>query len=102
MPGVEDDSFAYDQQLKANIQHSAFHSLIDGNLAYRQALYNDRWFQCYRLMLNLLYLQLNRLGIRPIERYMLCHLAANTVEQLFNISAADLIAQYDTSLNRGE
>ncbi|MET7464709.1 thiopeptide maturation pyridine synthase [Nonomuraea sp. NPDC005501] len=37
-------------------------------------------FLLYRLMLNLTYLHLTRLGLAPVERFLLCHLLADTVE----------------------
>jgi hypothetical protein len=45
-------------------------------------------FRHYRLLLNLLYLQLTRLGIRPAERFLLGHLIANTVEDVYGVDAA--------------
>lgn len=49
------------------------------------------WFASYRLMLNYTYLQLTRLGISPAERFLLCHLAANAVEDAFGVSALDVV-----------
>jgi hypothetical protein len=45
-------------------------------------------FRHYRLLLNLLYLQLTRLGVRPAERFLLGHLIANTVEDVYGLDAA--------------
>jgi hypothetical protein len=42
-------------------------------------------FRRYRLLLNLLYLHLTRIGIRPAERYLLAHLVSNTVENVFGV-----------------
>jgi hypothetical protein len=50
-------------------------------------LSNTPVFMVYRLMLNLTYLHLTKLGIAPAERFLLCHLAANAVEELYGISA---------------
>ncbi len=47
-------------------------------------------FLAYRLMLNFTYLHLTKLGIAPAERFLLCHLAANAVEELYGISAFEL------------
>jgi len=44
-------------------------------------------FRHYRLLLNLLYLQLTRLGVRPAERYLLGYLVANTVEEAYGVDA---------------
>ena len=45
-------------------------------------------FRHYRLLLNLLYLQLTKLGMKPAERYLLGHLIANTVEDSYGVDAA--------------
>lgn len=47
-------------------------------------------FATYRLLLNYTYLQLTRLGITPFERLLLCHLAANAVEERYGCSALQL------------
>jgi len=62
-------------------------------------LANPRWeerqrsaeFLRYRLMLNLTYLMLTRLGVNPVERYLLGHLAANTVEDAYGVAAIELV-----------
>ncbi len=54
-------------------------------------------FLRYRLLLNLLYLQLTKLGVRPAERGMLGHLLANTVEDVYGVDAATLIARRSAS-----
>lgn len=85
------DALEYDKGMKARLNHSTFHDHLYENSFMRQHLFHSVSFQGYRLALNLLYLHLTRLGIRPFERALLGHLAANTVEEVFNISAADLI-----------
>lgn len=62
---------------------------------------NDRWdeverstpFRTFRLLLNFTYLQLSRLGVTGIERSLLCHLAADAVEDEFGVSALDIVAR---------
>jgi Lantibiotic biosynthesis dehydratase C-term len=44
-------------------------------------------FRHYRLVLNLLYLHLTRIGVRPWERYLLGHLVARTVEDAYGVDA---------------
>jgi hypothetical protein len=68
---------------------------------HRRLYTNPRWertrtsadFQLYRLMLNLTYLYLTRLGITPVQRFLLCHLAANAVEERYGISAYELVGE---------
>src|SRR5699024_6254706 len=45
------------------------------------------WFRCYRLLLNATYAQLTRLGVSPLERYLLCYTAARTVEEVVGAAA---------------
>ncbi len=81
------------EQLRARLVHSDFHSALESDQERKRALYNDSWFQCYRLVLNLLYLHLNRLGLRPLDRFLLCHLVANATEQVFDINVVELMLQ---------
>lgn len=48
------------------------------------------WFDQYRLTLNYTYLHLTRLGLSPVERFLLCHLAANVAEDLYGVPATDV------------
>jgi hypothetical protein len=71
MPGVDSARMA---------AVSPFHrSLVDGR-AWAE-LAGSRAFALYRLAINYTYLQLTRLGVAPEHRFLLCHLAANTVEE---------------------
>lgn len=90
MPHLEDnDRPTFTGLAGENLEQSAFHQQLESNPEYKDALYADTRFQCYRLMLNMLYLHLSRLGVRSVERFMLCYLAANTVEQVFHIDAIE-------------
>jgi hypothetical protein len=57
------------------------------NQDFHHRLMPSAAFGRYRLLLNLLYLQLTRLGVRPVERFLLCHLIANTVEESYGLDA---------------
>jgi len=59
----------------------------------RRALGNPD-FHRYRVVLNFTYLQLSRLGQSPRTRYLLCHLAANAIEEYYSISAIDIIDKF--------
>jgi hypothetical protein len=66
---------------------------------HRTLFANPKWpgtrsspdFVTYRLMLSLTYLLMTRVGITPGERFLLCHLAANAVEDRYGISAVALV-----------
>ncbi|MCP3801376.1 hypothetical protein NLX83_19140 [Allokutzneria sp. A3M-2-11 16] len=76
----------------AFVEASPFHRKLFANPSWHDLL-RDKTFSRYRRMLNLTYLHLTRLGITPAERFLLCHLAANAVEEIYGISAFDLIGQ---------
>ncbi|MEU9874039.1 thiopeptide maturation pyridine synthase [Actinomadura sp. NPDC048021] len=78
----------------------AAHGELLGRSPFHRALEDSpRWpriresaeFLHYRLSLNLLYLHLTRLGVTPMERFMLCHLTANAVEDAVGVRAIDLL-----------
>lgn len=72
------------------VGRSRFHSVINASDRYLSFLFENEWFQKYRIALNLTYLHLNRIGLLPVERYLLCHLVANTVEDIYGVFAQDL------------
>ena len=51
------------------------------------------WFVRWRLMLNYTYLHLTRLGITPMERFLLCYLASRAVEEHFGVPALRRISE---------
>ena len=51
---------------------------------------DEVWFSQYKLMLNYTYLHLTRVGLSPVERFLLCHLAANAVEEIYGIPATEV------------
>jgi hypothetical protein len=78
------------------VSRSEFHQAIAGSAAYRSLLFDSPWFREYRLALNLTYLHLNRIGLLPIERYLLCHLLADAVERTYAISALALVGKFSS------
>ncbi|WP_052889351.1 thiopeptide maturation pyridine synthase [Thermogemmatispora carboxidivorans] len=80
--------------VRRNLAASAFHSALERDQERKQALYSDPWFQSYRLVLNLLYLHFSRLGLRPLDRFLLCHLAANAVEEALKIDAVEMVSAF--------
>ncbi|WP_433854541.1 thiopeptide maturation pyridine synthase [Streptomyces kronopolitis] len=75
-------------------QLSEFHTLLLSDHGHRDFLVDDVWFASFRLVMNYLYLHLNRLGLAPVDRGLLCHLAARTVESVHGTSAAASFARY--------
>lgn len=83
-PFTESPSAADEQPRLAEI--SPYHREAFANPAVVRSL-TAEWFVLYRLLLNYNYLQLTRLGVTPMQRFLLCHLAANAVEELYGVSA---------------
>ncbi|MER6306282.1 thiopeptide maturation pyridine synthase [Streptomyces sp. NPDC001657] len=73
---------------------SEFHRLLLSDHGHRDFLVDDAWFASFRLVMNYLYLHLNRLGLAPVDRGLLCHLASRTVESLHGTSAVASFARY--------
>jgi len=78
-------------------QVSEFHQLLQSDHGHADFLWNDHWFASFRLVVNYLYVHLNRLGLGPVDRGLLCHLAANTVEAVHGVSAVDSFRRYVAS-----
>ncbi len=71
---------------------SAFHHRLFGNPTWA-TMQQSAEFAVYRLILNFTYLHLTQLGVTPVERVLLCHLAAEAVEAAYGISAYEIIGQ---------
>lgn len=93
IPAWREVPFEENEWWKSLLVHSTFHRHLFENRIGRERLFANARFQGYRLVLNLLYLHLNRLGTRPLERNMLGHLAANSVEETFGVSAVEAVSK---------
>jgi hypothetical protein len=67
------------------------HRLILTSPDYHRAVFEQPAFLNYRVVLNYTYLHLTRMGLTPLDRFGLCHLTANAVEEVYGLSAVDLI-----------
>ncbi|MEV4813550.1 thiopeptide maturation pyridine synthase [Micromonospora avicenniae] len=72
-------------------QVSPFHRELFATSAWQEQTEATGWFLSYKLVLNYTYLHLTRLGVSPVERFLLCHLAACAVEEAHGMSAVELI-----------
>jgi hypothetical protein len=68
------------------VAQSPFHRTLMAT-SYWAELERADWFLRYRLVLNYMYLHFTRLGLTPTERFLLCHLVANAVEDCYGVSA---------------
>ena len=67
---------------------SSFHRSLFGDEEVRRLL-SESWFTVYRVLLNFQYLLFGRLGMAPRDRFLLCYLAARTVEDRYDIRRPD-------------
>ncbi|MEV8632418.1 thiopeptide maturation pyridine synthase [Streptosporangium sp. NPDC051023] len=71
---------------------SRFHRVLLENEEAVKELDSAMWFAVYRVVLNMQYLLFSRLGVRPVERFALCHLTARTVEDRYDMPTGELSA----------
>ncbi|MGP4060419.1 lantibiotic dehydratase C-terminal domain-containing protein [Halobacillus sp. H74] len=64
---------------------SNFHNMLYSRKSFDSVINSDI-FNTLRIMLNVLYVTFGQVGIKPLERYYLCYLVANGVEDFFNIN----------------
>lgn len=67
------------------ISRSPFHRDVTQTTAWAETM-KEEWFQVYRVGLNLLYLQLSRMGFPPVSRYKFCYFVAHAVTSSRSIS----------------
>lgn len=70
---------------------SAFHRAVHANRRWQTEVRDSLGFSVYRVLLNLTYLQLTRIGITPAQRFVLCHFAAGAVEDRYGVSALEVV-----------
>jgi hypothetical protein len=79
---------------------SPFHQLIDADPLLRARAARDVDFNVMRVLASLLYLTLHRLGLRFIERYLLCYAVARTFESVFALEPAEAMARFSRVFER--
>jgi hypothetical protein len=86
---------------EARLRKSSFHAMQLDDKANMEARSRDPGFNTFRLVVNLQYLHLNRIGLKPFERSLLAYLIANTIEERFEVSAFALAQQHTYTRNQG-
>ena len=76
-----------------NLDASPFHALIETSSRYQEFMRTDAEFLALRFMSSMLYCSLSQIGVRLIERYLLCHVVSRTYEEMFSVTAEDLLKQ---------
>jgi hypothetical protein len=82
-----------DRPIWTTIDTSPMHRMMSADAGFR-ALFNHPAFKRYRLVLNYTYLHLARLGVLGNRRFLLCHLAANAVEEALGINAVETVRRF--------
>nr|5W98_A Chain A, PbtD [Planobispora rosea]5W99_A Chain A, PbtD [Planobispora rosea] len=67
-----------------------FHRALRANRTWHDEVLRSPSFRRYRLLLNLTYLQMSRLGVTAVQRSLLCHFAASAVEEEYGVSAIEI------------
>ncbi|MEU7057400.1 thiopeptide maturation pyridine synthase [Streptomyces sp. NPDC046197] len=83
-------------------QVTDFHRLLRSDHGHDDFVTDDQWFASFRLIVNYLYIHLNRMGLKPVDRALLCHLAACTVETVHGVSAVDAFERYVVNEPEGD
>jgi Lantibiotic biosynthesis dehydratase C-term len=86
---------------EARLRKSPFHAMQLDDKANMEMRSRDPGFNTFRLVVNLQYLHLNRIGLKPFERSLLAYLIANTIEERFEVSAFALAQKYTYSQSQG-
>ncbi|MEU9834708.1 thiopeptide maturation pyridine synthase [Streptosporangium sp. NPDC048047] len=73
---------------------SELQRLIFDSPAYHEEVFADPAFLRYRVLLNYTYLHLTRMGLTPLDRFRMCHLLADAVEDAYGLSALDALRRF--------
>jgi hypothetical protein len=77
-----------------DLRDSPFHQVIDDAAGFQVFLRTDPTFQAVRLLTSILYLCLQAVGLRLIDRYFLCHAISNTCESLYRVDSVELVSRF--------
>jgi len=73
---------------------SPFHQAVYHDRVLRATAPTDPEFNGMRVMASLLYLTLHRMGVRLIERYLLCYLVSRCFEEIFAVTPTEAITEF--------
>lgn len=73
---------------------SEYLRLVVNNDEYRARGLANPVFLRYRVVLNYTHSLLTRMGLRPRERFLLCHMAANAIEDVYDVSAIEFLRKF--------
>ncbi|GFZ82849.1 lantibiotic dehydratase C-terminal domain-containing protein [Nesterenkonia alkaliphila] len=70
---------------------SEFHTELSHNHGWQNAVRYNAWFARYRLVVNLAYRHLSKLGLSPHHRFYTCHLLTRAAQDLTRTTASDVL-----------
>ncbi|MCY7454005.1 hypothetical protein [Bacillus altitudinis] len=76
------------------LEKSPFHNLILENPDFIDYMNNDRDFLTSRLITVFTYLMVRNLGLRNLDRYLLCYLIYKAVEEKYNLDTMNLVRNF--------
>jgi len=86
LPGLHSTD-QVEQRLGRGLRNiSEFHEALYANENVLRVLGSGSWFDVYRVLLNYQYMFFSRLGLSPPNKFLLCHLAARTVEETHDVT----------------
>jgi|GEM_PF-6905345 hypothetical protein len=79
---------------REHLRQSAFHAALFDNRLIEEYLTTNPIMIAFRIVLNFLYLHLNRIGMRNEDRYTLDYYIVEALEELFNFSTLEAIRSF--------
>ncbi|MCX7542591.1 hypothetical protein OS128_06650 [Corynebacterium sp. P5848] len=75
---------------------SEFHIALDRNQAWENSVRHNAWFARYRLILNLVYRHLSKLGLTPHHRFYICYLLTQAAQDLTHTTAIEVLRGFSS------
>lgn len=76
-----------------DLSPSSFHQVVQDRPAFQNFLRTDSGYQAMRIMMTALYLYLNALGLRTVDRFFACHAISRACESIFDVDATAVMAR---------
>ncbi|WP_407319147.1 lantibiotic dehydratase C-terminal domain-containing protein [Isoptericola halotolerans] len=80
---------------EAMFRKSDFHTELAENHQWQDEVRDSVWFARYRLVLNLAYLHLTKLGLTPHHRFYTCYLLTRAAQDVTRTTATDVVKGLD-------
>lgn len=77
-----------------DLSPSPFHQVVQSSSAFQDFLRADSGYQAMRIMMTALYLYLNMLGLRIVDRFFACHAISRACESVFGVDATTVMSGF--------